>query len=245
MKQRLFFRANNAFTIVELLIAMVVIGILVTVSVVGYGSITSNATEKSVLSDLDTVDALQTQYGVKNGVGGKDWYSGNGVDSDLGFTPSTGNVIDVNADTTGYCIRVYNAKTSYSSISSAAQKEANSGDCARLAPFYTAPVLTAPVVTTSGKWPIGVGVGNMLYGYTGSGVLMSVTYTGSPTPTVQWQKQAAGGGPFTNIPGATSNSYTTPALTYANNGEYYRAVVTNSQGTDQTNAAYLIMDYEP
>jgi hypothetical protein len=41
----------------------------------------------------------------------------------------------------------------------------------------------------------------------------------------QWQKAAAGSTTFTDIPGATAASYTTAALTLANNGEKYRVLV--------------------
>jgi hypothetical protein len=65
-----------------------------------------------------------------------------------------------------------------------------------------------------------------------------------PTPTYQWQRQAPGGG-FLNITGATAASYTTPAVVFLDDGDVtdsgaqYRVVVTNSQGTNTSNAATL------
>jgi len=53
----------------------------------------------------------------------------------------------------------------------------------------------------------------------------TVAASGTSTPSYQWQK-AAPAGAFSDIAGATSNTYTTPPLTMADNGARYRAVVT-------------------
>ncbi len=64
-----------------------------------------------------------------------------------------------------------------------------------------------------------------------------VATTGGGTLTYQWQRNS------TNISGATSSSYTTPATTVtggtANNGDAYRVVVTNSAGSVTSSAATL------
>ena len=60
--------------------------------------------------------------------------------------------------------------------------------------------------------------------------------SGQPAPTVQWQ--VSSGGPFTDIPGATSTTLTFTA-TLADNGKQYRAVFTNDGGTATTTAATL------
>jgi len=63
--------------------------------------------------------------------------------------------------------------------------------------------------------------------------------SGFPAPTVQWQISTNGGVTFTNIPGATSTTYsfvTAPA----DNGNQYRAVFTNSSGTAQTTATLTV-----
>lgn len=60
----------------------------------------------------------------------------------------------------------------------------------------------------------------------------TIAVTGTPTPSVQWQRQAKGGGAYADIDGATGLSYTTPALTVADNhNDRYRAIVSNSDGT--------------
>lgn len=62
----------------------------------------------------------------------------------------------------------------------------------------------------------------------GATATFSVTVTGIPAPTVQWQVSTDGGNTWTDIPGATSASYTTSAAVNGDNGNRYRAVATNS-----------------
>ncbi|MBV9743388.1 MAG: immunoglobulin domain-containing protein, partial [Acidobacteriia bacterium] len=66
----------------------------------------------------------------------------------------------------------------------------------------------------------------------------SVTATGGGLG-YQWQSMASGAGTFSNIPGATSASYTTPPTAMANNGTQFQCVVTNAQGTITSNTATL------
>ena len=63
----------------------------------------------------------------------------------------------------------------------------------------------------------------------------SVTATGTGL-SYQWQKGTA------NITGATSASYTTPAVTMADNGSTYRCVVSNSGGSATSNNATLMVN---
>ncbi|MFC0384321.1 hypothetical protein [Muricoccus vinaceus] len=50
------------------------------------------------------------------------------------------------------------------------------------------------------------------------------TWSGNPTSfTQQWQRSGAAGGPWTNVDGATSTSYTPPA---ADSGKWFRAAIT-------------------
>jgi hypothetical protein len=85
---------------------------------------------------------------------------------------------------------------------------------------------TAPAVS---QQPVGTLVAS------GSSFTLSASASGSPAPAVQWQVSTTGsGGPFTNISGATSPTYTAVA-TSSVNGNYYRAVFTNSLGTVNSN----------
>ena len=68
--------------------------------------------------------------------------------------------------------------------------------------------------------------------------------SGNPTPTVQWQVSTNGGSTFSNIPGATSTTFSFTA-TAAQNGDEYQAVFSNSVGTATTSAATLTVDFAP
>ena len=61
----------------------------------------------------------------------------------------------------------------------------------------------------------------------GATASFSVTASGSSgTPTYQWERSDDGGNNYTQVTGATSNSYTTPTLTFAaDNNDRYRSVV--------------------
>jgi hypothetical protein len=71
----------------------------------------------------------------------------------------------------------------------------------------------------------------------------SVTVGGGSTPmTYQWQKNTGG---WVAISGATSVSYTTPALVAGDTGGQYRVVITNSAGSVNSNAATLTVTAAP
>jgi hypothetical protein len=59
---------------------------------------------------------------------------------------------------------------------------------------------------------------------------------GSSGSSVQWQKAPAGGSTFTNIPGATSTTYTIPFADPADNGTQYRAIVSVLSLTNVTSS---------
>ena len=90
-------------------------------------------------------------------------------------------------------------------------------------------VNTAPVVTLA---PTNQTVNQ------GQLVTFTAAATGSPTPTVQWQR-SVNGGPFVNIPGATSTSYSFIA-TQAETKNNYNAVFTNPCGSAATDPAIFI-----
>lgn len=73
----------------------------------------------------------------------------------------------------------------------------------------------------------------------GAAATFSVTATGSPAPTYQWQSSFDGGVTFAAIAGATGTTYTTPATTQANSGTIFDVVVTNSAGAVTSGNAVL------
>ena len=67
----------------------------------------------------------------------------------------------------------------------------------------------------------------------GQGATFSVTATGTAPVSYQWRKNGS------NITGATSSSYTTPATTTADDGSTFDVVVSNSAGSATSNPATL------
>ena len=67
----------------------------------------------------------------------------------------------------------------------------------------------------------------------GQAATFSVVATGSAPLSYQWQRGGA------NIGGATSSTYTTPAVASADNGTSFRVVVTNGAGSVTSNSATL------
>ena len=70
----------------------------------------------------------------------------------------------------------------------------------------------------------------------GQTATFSVTATGTGTLSYQWKKN---GRDITGGSGATTNTYTTPAMGYAGNGAVYSVVVSDSVGTTTSNNATL------
>lgn len=72
----------------------------------------------------------------------------------------------------------------------------------------------------------------------GATVSFSVAAEGGEL-SYQWQRSTDGGGTWTDVPGAVSESYTTPALTFAMEGDRYRCRVSNSYGSVYSDGATI------
>ena len=59
----------------------------------------------------------------------------------------------------------------------------------------------------------------------------TVVASGTPTPSYQWQRSTDLGVTFSDIPAATSATYTTPSTTVAETGQRFRVRVSNSAGS--------------
>src|SRR5258706_454099 len=70
----------------------------------------------------------------------------------------------------------------------------------------------------------------------GQSAIFTVGGTGTLPLSYQWQKNS------TNITGATSSSYTTPATTTADNNSTFDVVVSNAAGSVTSNAATLMVN---
>jgi prepilin-type N-terminal cleavage/methylation domain-containing protein len=130
------------FTIIELMIVIIVIGILVALSVVAYNGVQQSARDKTVLSDIDGVSSEVARYGTKNqGVYSTAvaWYSPSGANTNIAFTPSSGDVIDVVVNGTDYCVRGYNtASKTYNTLWTAAIFESTPNACSSINPSVAA-----------------------------------------------------------------------------------------------------------
>ncbi len=78
----------------------------------------------------------------------------------------------------------------------------------------------------------------------GATASFTATAIGTPAPTVQWQLSSDGGAAFSDISGATSDTYSFTAAA-GQNGDEYRAVFTNSFGSATTTAATLTIATAP
>src|SRR5207249_1311937 len=73
----------------------------------------------------------------------------------------------------------------------------------------------------------------------GQTATFSVTATGLPDPKYQWRKGGS------NISGATTSTYTTPATTMSDSGTSFDVVVSNTAATVISNAATVTLDSTP
>lgn len=90
-----------------------------------------------------------------------------------------------------------------------------------------------PVTPTIAKPPADSAV---LVGQTATFEALAV---GTPTPMLRWQRSSDGGASWQDIAGATAESYTTPTLTSAEDGQLFRLVASNSAGSVNSIAARL------
>ncbi|HTU38472.1 MAG TPA: hypothetical protein VMF35_10660, partial [Acidimicrobiales bacterium] len=73
----------------------------------------------------------------------------------------------------------------------------------------------------------------------GGQATFAVQPMGTPTPGVQWQVSTDGGHSFDDIAGATSPVLTVGPVNDSDQGDWYRAVLTNTAGSD-TSASVLL-----
>jgi hypothetical protein len=101
------------------------------------------------------------------------------------------------------------------------------------------------LIRTSGEWPINdvapTVTSDPADALSLTGATATFTVAADGPWDVQWQ-DSADGTTFTDIAGATGLSYTTPALTLADDGKQYRAVVSNNIGSATSAAGTVYVD---
>jgi 6-phosphogluconolactonase (cycloisomerase 2 family) len=73
----------------------------------------------------------------------------------------------------------------------------------------------------------------------------SVSATGYPLPTYQWQVSTDSGVTYSNVVGATKNSYVVASPTSGNSGNLYQVVINNSLGSIISTSALLVVGISP
>ncbi len=79
----------------------------------------------------------------------------------------------------------------------------------------------------------------------GQGATFEATASGSPAPTVKWEKSINGGTSFTAVAGGTSNVLTLSNLKTSESGRLYRATFTNIAGKATTEVVTLTVGKAP
>lgn len=197
---------RTAFTVIELLIVMVVIGIITSFAVVRYNSIVGAARDDSVVNDANVLLQAEKNYSFNKNAVGKVWNSSNGADADLPVQLSSGVRADVNVSGSGYCIRVYHpGSSSYTSYASAYQIESETGMCAAI-PVSIAPTCSAAAIN-------------------GTSASLTFSSSGAISYLAEWGTTTSYGSSFTPATSPYTISSLLGSTTY-----YYRVTATNSVG---------------
>lgn len=103
MRKNIDKNSNMGFTIVELLVVIVILGILATLTAVGYSGVIERTNRATAVVDLNNIHKLVENYQVENMI------LPNNIDQtndNKGFTASEGSIIKYTATGSTYCITV-------------------------------------------------------------------------------------------------------------------------------------------
>src|SRR5262249_41960410 len=79
----------------------------------------------------------------------------------------------------------------------------------------------------------------------GNNATFSVSVSGTPAPSIQWQVSTNGGASFSDISGATASSVTITNAQLSQSGNFYHAVATNLCGSITSSNATLTVNPLP
>lgn len=166
-----------------------------------------------------TGTSLQYQWQL-SGDGGTSWSDIGGANSNNYTTPATA------LSDSGEQFRVQVSNGAGSVTSSTATLAVNAVATSNTAPAFTVLPTDLAVVV-------------------GAAATFSTSVTGTPTPSLQWQRSTNSGTSWTDIAGANSNNYTTPTAVIGDDGAQFRVVATNSAGSATSNAVTLTVAIAP
>lgn len=207
---------RSGFTIIELLIVIVIIGVLAAIVIISYNGITGKATDASMQTDAREAARILESDKALSGTNNypADAASANGG---KGLRSSSGNT---------YTYTPNNAANPPSyTLTVGRSGSTNSYQVTSINSKPTLVTGTAPVITVHPT------------GWIGFSTTFTAAATGSPSPTVQWQKSLDNSS-WANVPGATNTTLTTSDYIPCAQ-TFFRAVFTNSAGSTATNSAYL------
>ncbi len=138
----------------------------------------------------------------------------------VGETGTTFNVIGAGLPNNGRQFRVVATNTVSTVTSNAATLTVTSG---AVAPVFT--LQPTDVTITEGQ-----------------NAQFTVAFTGTPTPTVQWQLSTNDGLTWSNIVSATSNTLIVSSATLSYDGQQFHAVATNSENSATSDPALLTVN---
>lgn len=182
---------RSGFTIVELLIVIVIIGILAAITIVAYNGIQQRARETTVKADLANSAKKMANDNVLNGSYALTQAA---VDGGNGLPTSSGTSYQYHSTGTTYCITGTNGTSSYM-ISDTATTPATGG-CAGDGQGGVAAVtnlITNPTIET----------GTATYGLGGVGVASSTDWANNGTHSLKLTPTGATSDSYTNIGGDT------------------------------------------
>lgn len=126
-------RRDTGFTIVELLIVIVVIGVLAAIVIVAYNGISKRAITSRLQIDIEAMDKAEKNYMALNDNPPLSYDSNGNPNTLLVFATNQGNSIVVRLKgTNDYCIYGYNPASSYPTPSTALVRSSDSTPCATL-----------------------------------------------------------------------------------------------------------------
>jgi prepilin-type N-terminal cleavage/methylation domain-containing protein len=119
-KPKLYIKYRPAFTIVELLVVIVVIGVLAAITIISYTGIKDRAVKASLTSDLENVSKILTMDQVTNSTYPSTLSEANGG---KGISANSGTTYEYFPSSTGFCIAATKDSTTYRVTNSSSPKQ--------------------------------------------------------------------------------------------------------------------------